>query len=386
MHADCIFTDWLGGRSPLAALYGGLANVVDTVFRNMILNVEVADVSYNGVVRFQNVSFANVTLAHGVVSTTDNDYSSEYNFNVEYYAADDANYDVEVDAVAIGERGMFGAEFVITEAVMSNCVYLLSERDKVLPGCAEASVQQRAAMIRRQRTETPSDGDGGGEQVTDYNTGDPDARLEEDLPLLTDPWLQALQASVGPLPPPPATWPPFAVPPPATPENRSDISRLPGPVVEVPVPGLQADAAAVAAADEAIAAAATAGGGDGRDSTGRGVVIVAVAIAALAAGAVAAAVWAVLALRRKQPHQPYLEPAALAAERRRRRLHLWMSAGEGTASVRSPSILALSFWCFCPGHRCAAQRVSRLHHQQARSCHASSATYAPRRYSQRIRG
>ena len=78
--ADCIFTDMSGAASMLGVHHDSVANVVNTTFRSMILSVELVDVSYLGIVRFDNVSLSDVTLQQGkIVGTTENDfhYSTE---------------------------------------------------------------------------------------------------------------------------------------------------------------------------------------------------------------------------------------------------------------------------------------------------------------------
>ena len=148
--ADCIFSDWSGFHSPLTIKYQSVANVRNTVFRNMALAVEIADVSYEGMVRFANVSFANVTLAHGaVVSTTLNDYQEAIGFYLTYYAEDDVAYDVPLEPVPAGEGGVFGAEFRIKEETLSDCIYLLASAGTVLPGCPTVTLAARNRTIDR---------------------------------------------------------------------------------------------------------------------------------------------------------------------------------------------------------------------------------------------
>ena len=150
--ADCIFSNWSGFHSPLTINYQSVANVRNTVFRNMALAVEIADVSYEGMVRFANVSFANVTLelAHGaVVSTTLNDYQEAIGFYLTYYAEDDAAYDVVLETVPAGEGGVFGAEFRIEEQTLSDCIYLLARAGTVLPGCPCETLAARNRTIDR---------------------------------------------------------------------------------------------------------------------------------------------------------------------------------------------------------------------------------------------
>lgn len=150
MCADCIFSDWSGFHSPVTIKYQSVVNIRNTVFRNMALEVEVSDVSYEGMVHFENVSFANVTLAHGaVVSTTLNDYQQAIGFYLTYYAEDDVAYDVPLEPVPAGEGGVFGAEFRIKEETLSDCIYLLASAGTVLPGCPTETLAARNRTIDR---------------------------------------------------------------------------------------------------------------------------------------------------------------------------------------------------------------------------------------------
>eukprot|EP00892_Ulva_mutabilis_P004140 jgi/Ulvmu1/2098/UM125_0001.1 len=147
---DCIFTDWAGSTSIITLKFQSICNVRNTVFRNMHLQVEIADVSFAGIVRFENVSLANVTLEHGaVVSTTLNDYGPAVGSYLTYYAEDDEDFDVEIQPVPPSERGVFGEEFVIVEQTMSDCVYLLAAAGTVFPGCPQSSLMARNDMISR---------------------------------------------------------------------------------------------------------------------------------------------------------------------------------------------------------------------------------------------
>ena len=146
-HADCVFTDWAGWQSPFKIHFKSVFHVRDTIVRNTFIRVEIADVSFEGIVHFQNVSLANVTLLYGeVVSTTDNDYNAAVDFYLTYYADDDANYDVPVDIVQPRERSMWGEEFVLTNATMSDCLYLQALPGTVYPGCPLESINGRARL------------------------------------------------------------------------------------------------------------------------------------------------------------------------------------------------------------------------------------------------
>lgn len=97
--------------SPLG-VHASVAAVHNTVFRNMRLGVELADVSYEGTIHFSNVSLANVTLTQGrVVATTASDYSYESaSGDLFYEPEDDVKYDVEVTPVLVmGHLPVFDA-------------------------------------------------------------------------------------------------------------------------------------------------------------------------------------------------------------------------------------------------------------------------------------
>ena len=227
LPADCIFTDWRGFLSPLQIWQGGRANVVDTVFRNMHLPVELADVSKNGYVRFANVSLANVILQQGrVVSTTYNDYraweAADGDAYIVYSADDDEGFDVELAPVAPGDAGMFGVQFIIEDSEMSDCVNLEYDLNEVLPGCPEAALQRRREFL--ELAMDPADVDNLFAETESY------APPRRPLLSASTPWLLQLRAALGPLPPPPPPWPPFTVTPPVNLTVREGIAD------PVPVP------------------------------------------------------------------------------------------------------------------------------------------------------
>ena len=184
-RAGCIFTGWRGGESPLIINYGALTHVHNTVFHDTHLAAELVDVSFDGTVRFSNVSLANVTLDRGaVVSTTNNDYEAPQGAvsNFLYYAEDDEAYDVEVEVVPAAAAGVFGAEFGIADAVMSDCVFLaILPRTTVMPGCPESSAQQRARMLAQF--------DGAEDDETLLRQIEPVSRLRDDMLAADDEWL-----------------------------------------------------------------------------------------------------------------------------------------------------------------------------------------------------
>ena len=148
--ADCIFTDWAGFRSPFVMKYQSVFHIRDTILRNFDITSEIADVSLEGIVHFQNVSLANVSLEQGaVVSTTLNDYQFAIGYYLTYYAEDDYGFDVELEEVSPDEQSMWGEEFRIVNETMSDCVYLLARPGLVYPGCPQESVQRRESIKRR---------------------------------------------------------------------------------------------------------------------------------------------------------------------------------------------------------------------------------------------
>ena len=306
MHADSIVTDWSGAQSPLR-LADGIANVVDTVFRNMRLYVEIADVSFTGVVRFQNAALANVTLVQGsIVSTTLNDNEVDPLWGVRYHADDDANYDVELTPVPVGRRGLFGAEFVIEEDVMSDCLFRDTPWGVALPGCPPESAQKRAELFN----ETEQDEFYVDPLISAFELYDD--RLLSD----TAPWLVAVRTALGPLPPPPPGWPPFNVTPPEKPDTHRGIT------MQLPTsPGLWTSfqtlpAPASRPVDTYVADPA-------RPYGLHSVVAVIVVMAVIA---LAGTLWAVRALRRLQAAGPPGHGAG-SLSRRRPRLPAWMSDG-----------------------------------------------------------
>ena len=107
----------------------------------MLLAVELVDVSFDGMVRFENVLLSNVTLMRGaVVSTTINDYSMVPGSYARFYAYDDASYDVAVIPVPLNARDDVGADFRIADGIVSDCIgmLVLPGTSLPVPGCSEA--------------------------------------------------------------------------------------------------------------------------------------------------------------------------------------------------------------------------------------------------------
>lgn len=167
--ADCIVSDWAGFRSPFVVKFQSVLHIRNTIFLNSYLYSELVDVSFEGIVRFEAVSLANVSLTDGaVVDTTLNDYQQAIAYYLNYYAEDDEAYDVEVEPVPAASRGMFGAEFVIPNATMSDCVYTLGAGPGVVyPGCPPES------EAARERLKSRSLGSFGGEPLNDGNPSAP---------------------------------------------------------------------------------------------------------------------------------------------------------------------------------------------------------------------
>ena len=254
-----------------------IANVEDTVFRNMRLNVELVDVSKGGTVRFQNVQLADVSLHQGkIVSTSVNDYENNQDFGFFYTAADDAEYDVEYMPVPMEERGMFNEDFIINNQLISDCMYMKANRS-IMPGCPPSSVTRRLEIAMR-----------GGMSLEEwpdlaYTTWDvyTDMLTEEDL-------LYYLWQVTRPLPPPPRGWPPFNMTPlaPAVPTVRTSITHpLPVPAHTV-VPGLRWTPAAATATARPIKPAVRSPGVGGKSRTLVGLGAVAALVVVTAAAAV----------------------------------------------------------------------------------------------------
>eukprot|EP00892_Ulva_mutabilis_P004144 jgi/Ulvmu1/2100/UM125_0004.1 len=234
---DCIFNEWAGLQSPISIHYQAVTNIVDSVFRNMHLSVEIADVSYGSTVRFQNVLFANVTLEHGhVVSTTANDYHGATYDGQYYYASDDSAYDVDVAEVAPGDRGMWGADYVVVDDLLSDCIFLGVPSNITMPGCPDAAVAGRERFQTHwEHYERPADEDedydGDFLGYISWLTRDPAAdigvrMLDEDTP-----WFVETQAILPARPPPPPQWPPFTVAHPAGSAGSSSLRGYPVPTV-----------------------------------------------------------------------------------------------------------------------------------------------------------
>eukprot|EP00892_Ulva_mutabilis_P006547 jgi/Ulvmu1/4264/UM194_0004.1 len=303
---DCIFTDWVGNHSPLRIFHSSDINVVDTVFRNMHLSVEIADVSAEGLVRFASTGFANVTLQRGrVVSTTANDFTLPEGYEHEYYDTDDADFDIELTPVPIANRTGFEAEFWVDDDLISDCIFLRAAPGTVMPGCPQVSLAARAAVLRRVSRGAASSP---AQEVAPPLNPNEDELLADLLLRGESGWLQAMRSVLGPLPPA-ASWPEFVVP------EREPVSRVGIGAKRQVVPagvlvgGLRRTPEAVDASAAAAAAAAAAAQGPIvlapptgpqpllGDAQLVAVVAVLTAAAAIAAAAVACAL---LTLRRHQ--------------------------------------------------------------------------------------
>ena len=259
---------------------------MDTVFRNMRLDVELVDVSNGGVVRFEDVKLANVSLNHGMImSTSWTDYVSDAEW--QHTAADDADFDVEYRPVPVTERSMFGEEFLIADQIMSDCLHMTAADGPALPGCPLASTQQQQAMSRQSAKQS-----GAGAARTIHN---PYASIDQYL--LTEDNLRQfqLQAAIQPMPHPSAHSPSFNMAPPANPKVRTSLTlQLPMPP-GTSVPALTWTPEAVAAAREAMN---TSGRPQGSDKASSVRVTLIAAVALVAVIATIAALWASWSLRR----------------------------------------------------------------------------------------
>ena len=281
-HADCIFTNWTGAFSPLVIKDDSSANVVDTVFRSMRLDVELADVSFGGHVRFENVKLANVSLNLGkVVSTSFNNDERDYAKQVA--AVDGEDYDVEYTPVPVGERSMFGEEFLIDDQIMSDC--LCTNASAGVPECPLVPAQRRHETSR-QDLKKCGVGNNRYENIEEF--------------LLTEDSLRRLQEHAGlkPMPPPPAGWPPFNTTPPANSVMRTSLSLpLPTPPgTAVPALVLTPEAAAVAKR-----AMQTTGQPPERGEASRATVVLIVAATLIAGAAAAVVLWTLWSLRCRSP-------------------------------------------------------------------------------------
>lgn len=169
MHADCILTDWGGELSPLTIVGTNAATVRNTTFRNMKLQVEIADVSFGGSVRFEGVSLKGHT-GPAVVGTTsklapydDDDCYLYYDAYVEDWVDDQEGdrpcrrslYDVLCESVEDpcpdGQHHTFAADDCsIRNETMSDCLFLQDRLSLPLPGCPAESVPARNATRLRE--------------------------------------------------------------------------------------------------------------------------------------------------------------------------------------------------------------------------------------------
>eukprot|EP00892_Ulva_mutabilis_P004148 jgi/Ulvmu1/2104/UM125_0008.1 len=337
---DCIFTDWGGSDPPVQVMHRSVANIHRTVFRNMHLASEVVDVSWGGAVRLVDVAFANVTLERGaVVSTADNDYRQSVVANVNYYAEDDESYDVDVAEVAPEDAGVFGEEFHVAEAVMSDCVFLpVRPATLLLPGCPPPSAAARARVMARE-TMRP-DAEFGREVSTDDVLGEADiVRLEASLVAPDATWLVQTLQVLPTVPPVPSTWPPFVLDPPARPQNRTSLALEPlpaaatgglwGPLSASPppaiLPGFVPPDGAAADSDS--------------DSGRMWVLIVLIAAICITLVAALGALWRFIHMKRHRQRTAQKNVTAEAAQR-----DDWRSthAAAGSAPVRQPPTITAS--------------------------------------------
>ena len=121
-------------------------------------STEIVDVSYGGLVRFQNVLFSDSGLPDmHVVGTSMNDYhhplDARYDVQGVYYASDDATYDVTTAVLPPEKGGVFDANYGIETAVMSDCLFLEYEENDTMPrpGCPPGSIPAREAVVARMR-------------------------------------------------------------------------------------------------------------------------------------------------------------------------------------------------------------------------------------------
>ena len=264
--------------------YDSSANVVDTVFRSMRLDAELADVSSGGHLRFEDVKLANVSLNHGKVVST-SFYDDERQYARQEHIAEGEDYDVVYTPVPVAERSMFGEDFLITDQIMSNCVSTNAPDGDLVEDCALVPAQRRKKMSRQ--------------DLMKFGTGNNRYENFQQF-LLTEDSLRLLQEHAGlkPIPPPPAGWPPFNMTPPANPVMRTSLT-LPLPTPRgTAVPALVLTPEAAATAKIAIL---TSGQPPRRGDASRGTVVLIVAAALIAGTAAAAILWMLLSLRHRSP-------------------------------------------------------------------------------------
>ena len=251
----------------------------------MWLHVELADVSRGSVVHFENVSLANISLSQSrIVSTTANDYEYDEYVAMLYYADDDADYDVAFMPVPLEQRSMFGEEFRIGDQIMSDCLNLNAGNGTLLPGCPPSSAQRRVEMAMQQARVRLD------RNLTSL-TDEWDS-IDDYIPTQDDPWLLAVEAELGLLPPPPPGWPPFKVAPPDDPVERSSLT------VQRPVPAMVPQLEMTLVAADTFRKPPS---GSGDSSAWVSLVVVVALVAGIAA---AAALWAARALRQPPPAPP----------------------------------------------------------------------------------
>lgn len=140
--ADCTFTDWTGFASPLNIAFQSIGSVRNSTFRNMHLQSEIADVSFNGTAHFEDVRFANVTLKHGfVIGTTLNDDQQATGDYIQYNGDDEAVHsDMTLSPVKEVDSGVLGVELVIENDAVSDCTFMHAAEDVLgRPGCSAAA-------------------------------------------------------------------------------------------------------------------------------------------------------------------------------------------------------------------------------------------------------
>lgn len=61
-----------------------------------------------------------------------------------YYPADDEEFDVPVEKVPAVSGGIFGVEFIVRNAALGDCMFLLVQHPAVVqPGCPPISAEKR---------------------------------------------------------------------------------------------------------------------------------------------------------------------------------------------------------------------------------------------------
>lgn len=147
--ADCIFVEWAGDEPMLEAKASSLMAVQSSVLMNVLITgqANIVDVSKGGTALFSQVALVNVHISTAsIVGTFTDSESIARNClyeNLENGEDNGTPSDVYISPVDERDRSMFGEEFMIEDAAVSDCAHVplqQSQATVVLPGCAEAPI------------------------------------------------------------------------------------------------------------------------------------------------------------------------------------------------------------------------------------------------------